>query len=104
MNRIFHSGFPLISIPMKGKDMTTITLTKGELFKIRWNFVTEAGEQVNRTCTVFFTGVTMPSDNGISYEIENNNSHNVTDLTAEELSSMYVTTAKAESFDIQIAA
>ena len=83
--------------------MNTITLTKGELFKIRWNFTTKDGDVVNRTCTVFFTGVTIPSANGISYEVENNNSHNVTDLTAKELGDMYVTTATAETFDIQVA-
>jgi len=105
MNRIFHSGFPLISIPMKGNNMTTetITLIKGEQFKIRWSFTAKDGTDVNRTCTVFFTGVTMPSDNGISYEVENTNSNSKTDLTAKELGSMYVTTAKAESFDIQVA-
>ena len=84
--------------------MNTITLVKGEQFKIRWNFTTKDGDVVNRTCTVFFTGVTMPSANGISYEVENANSHNVTDLTAKELGDMYVTTATAESFDIQVAA
>ena len=83
--------------------MNTITLTKGELFKIRWNFTTKDGVHINRTSTVFFTGVTSPSENGISYEIENNNSHNVTDLTAKELGDMYVTTATAETFDIQVA-
>jgi len=84
--------------------MNTITLVKGEQFKIRWNFTTKDGDVVNRTCTVFFTGITMPSTNGISYEVENANSHNVTDLTAKELGDMYVTTATAETFDIQVAA
>ena len=82
---------------------STITLVKGEQFKIRWNFTAKNGDVVNRTCTVFFTGVTMPSDNGISYEVENTNSNSKTDLTAAELGKMYVTTAKAESFDIQVA-
>ena len=80
-----------------------LTIIKGELFKIRWNFTTKGGDVVNRTCTVFFTGVTSPSANGISYEIENNNSHTTTDLTVDELSSMYVTTGAVDSFDIQVA-
>ena len=84
--------------------MNTLTLLKGEPFKIRWNFTTKDGDDVNRTCTVCFTGITMPSENGISYEVENQNSKNRTDLTADEISAMYVTTATAESFDIQVAA
>jgi len=111
MNRIFHSGFPLISIPMKGNNMSdiipttkTIKLVKGEQFKIRWNFTAKNGDVVNRTCTVFYTGVKLPSDNGVSYEVENTNSHSVTDLTAKEIGNMYVTTEKSESFDIQVAA
>ena len=92
---------------MKGNIMSqptkTITLVKSEQFKIRWKFTAKDGTKVNRTCTVFFTGVTMPSDNGISYEVENANSHAKTDLTVEEISAMYVTTASAESFDIQVA-
>ena len=84
--------------------MNTLTLAKGEPFKIRWVFTTKDGVAVNRTCTVVFTGITMPSDNGISYELENQNSKSRTDLTAKEISAMYVTTATAESFDIQVAA
>ena len=84
--------------------LQTMSIIKGELFKIRWNFIDKDGKPVNRTCTVFFTGVTSPSANGISYEIENNNSHTTTDLTVDELNSMYVTTGSVDSFDIQVAA
>ena len=84
--------------------MNTLTLVKGEQFKIRWKFIDKDGIHVNRTCTVFYTGVTNPSDNGISYDIQNNNSGSITDLTAAELGAMYVTTGVAESFDIQVAA
>ena len=82
----------------------TLVITKGEPFKIRWKFVTESGENVNRTCQVLFTGVTLPSENGVSYEILNIKQNTVTDLTADELSSMYVTTGAAESLDIQLPA
>jgi len=81
-----------------------LTIVKGDLFKIRWNFVTAEGDAVNRTTTVFFTGVTLPSENGISYEICNQNSKKCTDLTAEELSAMYVATGAADSFEIQLPA
>ena len=84
--------------------MQKIVIAKGEPFKIRWIFTTKDGVDVNRTCTVAFTGITMPSENGISYEVENLNSKNRTDLTAKEISAMYVTTATADSFDIQVAA
>ena len=93
---------------MKGKTMAkllnTLTIVVGEQFKIRWNFTTKDGEKINRTCTVVFTGVTMPSENGISYELQNVNSKNCTDLTADEISAMYVTTATADTFDIQLPA
>ena len=88
---------------MSETTIPTTQIVKGELFKIRWNFVTEDGAQVNRTCTVYFTGVTSPSENGISYEIMNNNSKRATDLTADELASMYVTTGAVDSFSIQVA-
>ena len=81
-----------------------LTIVKGDLFKIRWNFTTKDGEKVNRTCTVVFTGVTMPSENGISYELQNVNSKNCTDLTVEEIEAMYVTTVKEDSFSIQLPA
>ena len=83
--------------------MNTLTLAKGEPFKIRWVFTTKDGVAVNRTCTVVFTGITMPSENGVSYELENQNSKSRTDLTVDELNSMYVTTGSVESFDIQVA-
>mgnify|MGYP003143176102 CR=1 FL=1 len=87
----------------------TLTIPKGEPFKIRWNFKTkdvDTGEtvHVNRTCTVVFTGVTLPSENGKSYELENQNNKTCTDLTADEISAMYVTTSKEDSFDIQLPA
>ena len=80
-----------------------LVINKGEPFKIWWKFTTESGENVNRTCQVLYTGVTLPSENGVSYEILNIKQNTVTDLTADELSAMYVTTAKAESFSIQVA-
>ena len=86
------------------KLLNTLTIVMGEQFKIRWNFINQDGVHVNRTCTVVFTGVTMPSENGISYEIQNVNSKNCTDLTADEISAMYVTTATADTFDIQLPA
>ena len=54
---------------MKGNNM--LTIMKDKPFKIRWKFTTESGEKVNRTCQVLFTGVTLPSENGVSYEILN---------------------------------
>ena len=77
---------------------------KDQPFKIRWKFTTESGEKVNRTCQVLFTGVTLPSENGVSYEILNIKQNTVTDLTADELSAMYVTTGAAESVNIQLPA
>ena len=82
----------------------TLTIPKGEPFKIRWKFTTESGEKVNRTCQVLFTGVTLPSENGMSYEILNVKQNTVTDLTIDELSSMYVTTGTSDSLDIQLPA
>ena len=82
----------------------TLVITKGEPFKIRWKFTTETGENVNSTCQVLFTGVTLPSENGVSYEILNIKQNTVTDLTADELSAMYVTTGAAESVNIQLPA
>ena len=76
---------------------------KDQPFKIRWIFTTDEGVKVNRTCTVLFTGVTLPSENGVSYEILNIKQNTVTDLTADELSAMYVTTSTADSFDLQVA-
>ena len=81
-----------------------LVINKGEPFKIRWKFTTESGENVNRTCQVLFTGVTLPSENGVSYEILNIKQNTVTDLTADELSSMYVTTGAANSVSIQLPA
>ena len=81
-----------------------LTIMKDQPFKIRWIFTTEQGEKVNRTCQVLFTGVTLPSENGVSYEILNVKQNTVTDLTADELSSMYVTTGAADSLDIQLPA
>ena len=94
------------TMPKKAKKPTlkTLKIAKGEQFKIRWNFTTKDGEHVNRTCNVAFTGITMPSKNGISYELENQNSKSRTDLTLDEIQAMYVTTATADSFDIQVAA
>ena len=77
---------------------------KDQPFKIRSIFTTEQGEKVNRTCQVLFTGVTLPSENGVSYEILNIKQNTVTDLTADELSAMYVTTGAAESVNIQLPA
>ena len=91
----------------KGINMSkpnTLVIEKDQPFKIRWMFTTESGEKVNRTCQVLFTGVTLPSENGVSYEILNIKQQTVTDLTAEELSSMYVTTAAADSVTIQLPA
>ena len=71
---------------MKGNNMAnnnTLTIVAGEPFKIRWKFTTEDGQKVNRTCSVSFTGVTMPSENGISYEIKNLNKGTCTDLTVD---------------------
>ena len=85
-------------------NSNTLTIVAGEQFKIRWKFTTKDGEKINRTCTVVFTGVTMPSENGISYELQNVNSKNCTDLTADEISAMYVTTGVADTFDIQLPA
>ena len=81
-----------------------LVINKGEPFKIRWKFTTESGENVNRTCQVLFTGVTLPSAEGVSYEILNIKQNTVTDLTADELSAMYVTTGAAESVNIQLPA
>jgi len=53
---------------------------------------------------VLFTGVTLPSENGVSYEILNIKQNTVTDLTADELSAMYVTTGAADSLEIQLPA
>ena len=89
---------------MANSTTKTLTINKGEQFKIRWKFTTKDGEKVNRTCNVVFTGVTMPSENGISYEIQNLNSENCTDLTAEEISSMYVTTSTSDAVEIQLPA
>ena len=83
---------------------TKLVINKDEPFKIRWKFTTEQGEKVNRTCQVLFTGVTLPSENGVSYEILNIKQATVTDLTAEELSSMYVTTSAADTVTIQLPA
>ena len=81
-----------------------LTIMKDQPFKIRSIFTTEQGEKVNRTCQVLFTGVTLPSENGVSYEILNIKQNTVTDLTADELSAMYVTTGAAESVNIQLPA
>ena len=81
-----------------------LTIMKDQPFKIRWKFTTESGEKVNRTCQVLFTGVTLPSENGVSYEILNIKQNTVTDLTADELSAMYVNTGAAESVNIQLPA
>ena len=81
-----------------------LTIMKDQPFKIRWIFTTEQGEKVNRTCQVLFTGVTLPSENGVSYEILNIKQNTVTDLTIDELSSMYVTTGTSDSLDIQLPA
>ena len=89
---------------MANQESKTMVINKDDKFKIRWNFTTDKGEPVNRTCTVFFTGVTLPSEHGISYEICNVNSGNCTDLTAEELSSMYVVTSSADSLKFQLPA
>ncbi len=89
---------------MANQQPKTIKINKDDKFKIRWNFTTDKGETVNRTCTVFFTGVTLPSAEGISYEICNVNSGNCTDLTLDELSSMYVTTSTADSLSFQLPA
>ena len=85
-------------------NKNTLTLPKGEPFKIRWKFTTKEGEKINRTCTVCYTGVNFPSENGMSYEILNIKQDTVTDLTADELSAMYVTTSTSDSLDIQLPA
>ena len=89
---------------MANQEPKTLTINKGEPFKVRWKFTTDEGEKIDTTCRVVFTGVTMPSENGISYEIQNLNNEKCTDLTAEELSSMYVTTSTADTFEIQLSA
>ena len=81
-----------------------LTIPKGEPFKIRWKFTDKDGLLVNRTCTVLYTGVNFPSENGMSYEILNIKQDTVTDLTADELASMYVTTGTSDSLDIQLPA